>query len=120
MEGNEDTEKTRETESNSGADNKISLQEIDSELFVIDVTGRKSKNDTKCISDEDDECDYTRTVGRNLFQVDTVGQDGDNEDLDTDYESDNCLTGNLIFIKCTYVCSVISFSYSGLVIQTQQ
>jgi hypothetical protein len=112
MEGNEDiTEKTRETRSNSGADNEISLQENDSELFVIDVTGRKSKDDTKCISDEDDECDYNRTVRRKLFQVDAVGQDGDNEDLDTDYESDdNCVTGNIIFIKCTYVYSVISLS----------
>jgi hypothetical protein len=110
MEGNEDiTEKTGETISNSGTDNKIGLPENDSELFVIDVTGRKSKDGTNSTSDEDEaECDYTSTVRRNLFKVDAVGQDGDNEDLDTDSESDdNCLTGNIIFITCTYVYNVI-------------
>jgi hypothetical protein len=109
MEGNEDVpKKTREIISNPFTDNKISLQENDNELFRIDVTGRQSKNDTKCTSDEDE---YTITVRRNVFKVDTLGQDGDNEDHDTDYDSDdNCVTGNVVLIKCTYVYSVMSLS----------
>jgi hypothetical protein len=111
MEGNKDVpKKTREIIRNSFADNKISLQENDNELFRIDVTGRQSKNDTKCTTDEDeDESDYTTTVRCNLFKVDTLGQDGDSEDLDTDYDSnDNCVAGNIILIKCSYVYSVMS------------
>lgn len=95
MEGNEDfPEKTREIISNLLTDTKISLQENDNELFRIDVTGRESKNGTDCTSDEDgDESYYTTTVRRNLFKLDTLGQDGDNQDLDTDYDSDdNCVT----------------------------
>lgn len=101
MEGNEDVpKKTRGILSNSNIDDIISLQENDNELFRIDVIGRESKNDTKCTSD-DDESDYA-AVRRNLFKVDTLGEEGDNEHLDTDYESDdNCVTGNIIFIKCT-------------------
>jgi uncharacterized membrane protein YecN with MAPEG domain len=113
MEGNDDVpEKTREIISNLFTDSKISLQENDNELFRIDVTGRESKNGTKCTSDEDgDESYYTTTVRRNLLKVDTLGQDGDNQDLHTDYDSDdNCVKGNIIFIKCTYVCTVMSLS----------
>lgn len=98
MEGNEDVpKKTRGIISNTYTDDIISLKENDNELFRIDVTGRESKNDTKCTSDEDDESDYA-AVRRNLFKVDTLGQEGDNEHLDSD---DNCVTGNIIFIKCT-------------------
>lgn len=120
MEKNEDiAEKTSQIISNS-CTNKRSLQENFSELFRIDVTGRESKDDTKSTSDEDeDECDYIKTVRRHLFKVDAVGQDGNNEDPDTDHshESDNCLTGNIIFIKCTNVCMkawIMDISIYGL------
>jgi hypothetical protein len=122
MEGNEDIpKKTRELISNSFTDNEINLQENPNELFRIDVSGRESKNDGN--SDEDDH-DYIGTTRRYLFKVDVLGEDGDNEDLGTDCDSDdNCVTGKIIFIICTYVYSVISlssiFQLTDLVILTQ-
>jgi hypothetical protein len=80
--------------------NKIGMQENDNDLFVIDVTGKASDDINNRESDED-ESDDCRTAGDNLFMVDTVGRDGENEDSDTEYDSDdeNCVIGKIIFIN---------------------
>jgi len=88
--------------------NKIGLQENDNDLFVIDVTGQTSNEVNNRQSDED-ESDDSRSAGDNLFMVDTVGKEGENEDSDTEYDSDdeNCVIGNIIFINfrtCMIYC----------------
>lgn len=80
--------------------NKIGIQENDNNLFVIDVTGQAS-NDANNRESDEDESDGSRSAGDNLFMVDTVGKDGENEDSDTEYDSDdeNCVIGKIIFIN---------------------
>lgn len=81
-------------------ENKIGVQENDNDLFVIDVTGQES-NDANNRESDEDESDDSRSAGDNLFMVDTVGKDEENEDSDTEYDSDdeNCVTGKIIFIN---------------------
>jgi hypothetical protein len=88
--------------------NKIGVQENDSDLFVIDVTGQAS-NEANNIESDEDESDDSRSAGDNLFMVDTVGKEGENEDSDTEYDSDdeNCVIGKIIFINfrtCMIYC----------------
>ena len=88
--------------------NKIGMQENDNDLFVIDVTGQAS-NDTNNRESDEDKSDDSRSAGDNLFMVDTVGKDGENEDSDTEYDSDdeNCVIGKIIFINfrtCMIYC----------------
>jgi len=88
--------------------NKTGMQENDNDLFVIDVTGQAS-NDANNRESDEDESDDSRSAGDNLFLVDTVGKDGENEDSDTEYDSDdeNCVIGKIIFINfrvCMMYC----------------
>ncbi len=78
--------------------NKIGMQEKDNDLFIIDVTGQASNDANNCESDED-ESDDSRNAGDNLFKVDTMGKNRENEDSDTDYDSDDedCVIGNIFF-----------------------
>jgi hypothetical protein len=80
--------------------NKIGVQEKDNDLFVIDVTGQES-NDANNRESDEDERDDSRSAGDNLVMVDTVGKDGENEDSDTEYDSDdeNCVIGKIILIN---------------------
>ncbi|GFG28739.1 hypothetical protein Cfor_06018 [Coptotermes formosanus] len=72
--------------------NEIGMQENDSEFFIIDVAGQASNGANRSESDED-ESDDSRNALDNLFKVDTVGKDGQNDDSDTEYDSDddNCV-----------------------------
>jgi len=88
---------------------KNGMQENDNDLFVIDVTGQAS-NDTNNRESDEDESDDSRSAGDNLFMVDTVGKEGENEDSDTEYDSDdeNCVIGKIIFINfrtCMIYCN---------------
>jgi len=88
--------------------NKISVQENGNDLFVIDVTGQAS-NDANNRESDEDESDDSRSAGDNLFMVDTLGKEGENEDSDTEYDSDdeNCVIGKIIFINfrtCMIYC----------------
>jgi len=96
--------------------NKIGMQENDNDLFVIDVTGQAS-NDTNNREPDEDESDDSRSVGDNLFMVDTVGKDGENEDSDTEYDSDdeNCVIGKIILIN---FCTCITYCYQRAVFRT--
>lgn len=87
---------------------KIGMQENDNDLFVIDVAGQAS-NDVNNRESDTDESDDNRSAGDNLFTMDTVGKDGENEDSDTEYDSDdeNCVIGKIIFINfstCIIYC----------------
>lgn len=105
--GNEDvSEKIRGNTNNPFIENKTGSQENDNELFRIDVTGQESNNNaSKYIADDDEEEeeDNTGTALNKLFQVDTLGREVDNEDLDIEYDSDdnNCVIGKTIFMCYT-------------------
>lgn len=97
--------------------NKIGMQEKDNNLFIIDVTGQASNDANNCESDED-ESDNSRNAGDNLFKVDTVGKNGENEDSDTDYDSDdeNCAIGNIFinFRTCMIYSSASSIPFTHI------
>lgn len=96
--------------------NEIGRQENDNDMFVIDVTGQASNATNNRESDED-ESDDSRSAGDNLFMVDTVGKDGENEDSDTEYDSDdeNCVIGKNIFIN---FCTCITYCYQRAAFRT--
>lgn len=78
--------------------NEVGVQEND-ELFVIDVTGEQNNVANNCESDKD-ESDNSRNAPDDLFKVGTGGQEGEDEDSDSEYDSDdNCVIGKIIFIN---------------------
>jgi hypothetical protein len=89
--------------------NEIGMQENDSEFFIIDVAGQASNGANRSESDED-ESDDSRNALDNLFKVDTVGKDGQNDDSDTEYDSDddNCVIGKIIFINFLMCITLLS------------
>jgi hypothetical protein len=93
-------EKTFENIRKQCTQNKTCVQENDDELFIVDVIGQASNDANNCESDED-ESDDSRNALDNLFKVETVGKDGESEDSDTEYDSDddNCVIGKIIFIN---------------------